>query len=91
MNQGYYNHVFSNSSQWEFLPHIYAVAAVNLSTRKHTDEGMKDPEQGYRLGCSIKADPAIMMRHWAITACPKIWLMMRDIYTRRISTAWGEL
>ncbi len=57
MNRGYYNHVFSNSSQWEFLPHIYAVAAVNLSTRKHTDEGMTEPEQGYRLGCSIKADP----------------------------------
>ncbi len=57
VNEGYYNHVYSGSAKWEFLPHLYISSVLNLSIRDRKDEDLPKPQQGYKAGFGLRADP----------------------------------
>lgn len=57
VNKGYYNHVYSGSMEWEYLPHFYVNSAVNLSIRDSEAEELTEPQQGCQVGFGLRADP----------------------------------
>ena len=57
VNKGYYNNVYSGSAKWEFLPHLYVSSVLGLSTRERDSEALPEPQQGYKAGFGLRADP----------------------------------
>ena len=57
VNSGYYNHVYTGVAKWEYLPHLYASTAFNLSTLKHEAAGIPEPQTGYKAVFVLDADP----------------------------------
>jgi hypothetical protein len=57
VNKGYYNHVYSGSAKWEYLPHLYVSSVLDLSIRDRDIEALPEPQQGYKAGFGLRADP----------------------------------
>lgn len=57
VNKGYYNHVYSGSMKWEYLPQLYLTSVLGLSIRDREDEDLPEPQKGYKVGLGLKADP----------------------------------
>ncbi len=57
VNKGYYNHVYSGSLKWEYLPHFYVTSVLGLSIRNSEAEELAEPQQGYKIGFGLRADP----------------------------------
>lgn len=57
MNAGYYNHVYSGSAKWEYLPHLYVSGVLNLTTLKNDPAGVTEPLTGNKFGFGLSADP----------------------------------
>ncbi|MBW6513740.1 MAG: hypothetical protein K0B87_03165 [Candidatus Syntrophosphaera sp.] len=57
VNKDYYNHVYSGSAKWEFLPRLYVSSVLNLSIRDRKDEALPEPQQGHKVGFGLRADP----------------------------------
>ncbi|MBP7205355.1 MAG: hypothetical protein KBA54_02445 [Candidatus Cloacimonetes bacterium] len=57
VNKGYYNHVYSGSAKWEFLPHLYVSSVLGLSIREKESDALPEPQQGYKAGFGLRADP----------------------------------
>lgn len=57
VNEGYYNHVYTGSAKWEYLPHLYLSGVLNLTTLKNEFAGLLEPQNGYKTGFGLRADP----------------------------------
>jgi hypothetical protein len=57
MNYGYYNHVYANAMNWEFLPHVNLNTNLCLSALKNESQEISEPLTGYKGALSLNADP----------------------------------
>jgi hypothetical protein len=57
MNKGYYNHAYSGSLRWEFLPHFYFTPSLILSAKRSEEQAILDPLFGYQANASLSMDP----------------------------------
>jgi len=57
VNKGYYNHVYTGSANWEYLPNLYAAYEMIISLRDKESENLPDPQKGYSGSFKLQAKP----------------------------------
>lgn len=57
VNKGYYNHVYTGSANWEYLPNLYAAYEMIISLRDKESENLPDPQKGYSGSFQLQAKP----------------------------------
>lgn len=57
VNDGYYNHVFNNTMDLEFIPRLSLYTNISLSALKNDAWGMAEPLTGYNASVGLNATP----------------------------------